>query len=494
MREQLPALIVVVPLMAALIAPLLAYLSKKVVRGLSVAAILAAHLSALITLKEVLTRGTMYYNFGGWGPPWGIEYVLDPLSAGLAVLISFISLMAIIYAKTELEDVTWLRRGVFYALFLLSTTGLLGMIVTGDVFNLYVFLEISSISTYALIASGGTKAIFAAFRYLIIGTIGGIFYLLGVGYLYAVTGTLNMADLAVRIQPLLDSPPVITAIAIIIVGLGIKMALFPLHGWLPDAHTYAPTPISAIISGIMIKVPAYVMFRIFYFIMGAGEGPVASALTVVGCIGAAGIIYGSIMAIAQKEFKRILAYSSMAQIGYIAVGFAIGNIYGLIGAIFHILNHAVMKSCLFLIAGAVKWKTGEYTIHKILQVSRKLPLTMGAFLVAAFSMVGLPPTAGFFSKWYLVLGAFEAGKWPFIVVIILSSLLNAVYFFRIIENVYLRKETETEHIPVVNKVELPVTMLVPILILGAGILLIGVFNEQIITQVIQYAVPGGGFR
>lgn len=493
MREQLLVLIVVVPLMASLIAPLLAYLSKRLVRGFAVLAILVAHLSAVLSLKEVLSQGTLYYHFGGWAPPWGIEYVLDPLSAGLAVLISFISLMALIYSKTELEEVTWIRRGVFYALFLLSTTGLLGMIVTGDVFNLYVFLEISSLSTYALIASGGTKAIFAAFRYLVIGTIGGTFYLLGVGYLYAVTGTLNMADLAVRIQPVLDSPPVITAVALMIVGLGIKMALFPLHGWLPDAHTYAPTPISAIISGIMIKVPAYVMFRIFYFIMGSGEGPVPSALTVIGCIGAAGIIYGSIMAIAQKEFKRILAYSSMAQIGYIAVGFAIGNIYGIIGALFHILNHAVMKSCLFLIAGAVKWKTGEYTIDKIILVSKKLPITMGAFLVAAFSMVGLPPTAGFFSKWYLVLGAFEAGKWPFIVVIVLSSLLNAVYFFRIIENVYLRKGTGTEDTPAIRKLELPITMLVPILLLGAGILLIGVFNEQIIAQVIQYAVPGGGF-
>jgi multicomponent Na+:H+ antiporter subunit D len=153
-----------------------------------------------------------------------------------------------------------------------------------------------------------------------------------------------------------------------------------------------------------------------------------------------------------------------------------------------------MKSCLFLIAGAVKWRTGEYTIDKILQVCRKLPWTMGAFLIAAFSMVGLPPTAGFFSKWYLVLGSFQSGKWPFIIVIILSSLLNAVYFFRIIENAYLRKDPEEEEPVTAKGLELPATMLVPILILGAGVLLIGVFNEQIITQVLQYAVPGGGIR
>ncbi len=499
MMEQLPALLILIPLLTALASPLLSYLSGRLVRCTALAALLAAVFCAVGILTRVLSEGTWHYRFGGWEPPWGIEYAVDPLAGALAVLITFINFMALIYAKTEMEDATRTKKGVFYALFLLTTAGLLGMTVTGDVFNLYVFLEISSLSTYALIASGGKRAIFAAFRYLIIGTVGGTFYLLGVGYLYAVTGTLNMADMAVKIQPLLNTPAVIVAIASIVAGMGIKMALFPLHGWLPDAHTYAPTPISAIISGIMIKVPAYVIFRMLYFVIGAGEGPVQQALTVIGCIGAAGIIHGSIMAIAQKEFKRILAYSSMAQIGYVAVGLSIGNVYGLIGALFHVLNHAVMKSCLFMVAGAVKWRTGEYRIDKIMQVSKKLPLTMFAFLVAAFSMVGLPPTAGFFSKWYLVLGAFEAGKWPFIVVIILSGLLNAVYFFRIIENTFLRKkegaeaEAEEKEIQTATGLELPLTMLVPILILGAGVLIIGVSNQQIISQVIQYALPGGGF-
>ncbi|QNB47063.1 NADH/ubiquinone/plastoquinone (complex I) [Thermanaerosceptrum fracticalcis] len=492
MREQLPALIIIVPLLAALAAPLIAYLSTRLLRIVIIGAILVSHLSALGTLLRVLAEGPWHYRFGGWLPPWGIEYVIDPLSGSMAVLISFISLVVAIYSGPFFKADTWLRKGIFYALYALLTTGLLGMVVTGDVFNLYVFLEISSLAAYALIASGGHKATVAAFRYLLIGTVGASFYLLGIGYLYAITGSLNMADLVHRLQPLMDSPAVLTAVVMLVVGMGIKMALFPMHGWLPDAYTYAPPPATAFISGVMTKVSAYVLFRFFFFVLGAMNGPVPAALTVVGWAAAVGIIIGSVMAIAQTDFRRMLAYSSVAQIGYIALGLAIGNTFALIGAVLHILNHAVMKSCLFLVAGGVKWKTGEHTIEKYAELSRRMPLTMGAFLIAALSMVGLPPTAGFFSKWYLVLGAMEARMWPYIVVIILSSLLNAVYFFRVIEHVYMKKAEPKATEENGGGRELPVAMLVPIVLLGVGILVIGVLNEPIVTQILQYALPGGG--
>ena len=492
MREQLPALIIVIPLLAALLTPLIAYLSAKLLRVVLLGAILFSHLSAWGTLFHVLTEGTWHYKFGGWLPPWGIEYVIDPLSGSMAVLISFLSLLVAIYAGPFYKDETWLKRGIFHSLYALLTTGLLGMVVTGDVFNLYVFLEISSLAAYALIASGGHKATVAAFRYLLVGTVGASFYLLGIGYLYAVTGTLNMADLVQRLAPLSASPALLTAVVMLVAGMGIKMALFPMHGWMPDAYTYSPPAVIPFISGVMSKVAAYVLFRFLYFVIGSYTGPVPAALEFMGWLAAAGIIAGSVMAIAQSDFRRMLAYSSVAQIGYVVLGLAIGNTMALIGAVLHILNHAFMKSCLFLVAGGVKWKTGEHSIAKYAELCRSMPLSMGAFLVAALSMVGLPPTAGFFSKWYLVLGAMDKGQWLYIIVIILSSLLNAVYFFRVIEQVYLKKSDSLPAEKGPTAAELPFAMLVPIIMLGVGILALGIFNETIVSQILQYALPGGG--
>lgn len=501
MREQLPALLIVVPLLTALLSPLVAYFSTKAVRGFTMTAIFVSFLCAVGALIHALTEGPWHYRFGDWAPPWGIEYVIDPLGGAMAVLISFISLLVLFYAGPFMQEEGWLKKGIYYALYTLLTTGLLGMVVTGDVFNLYVFLEISSLTAYALIASGGEKAIVASFRYVLVGTVGASFYLLGVGYLYAITGSLNMADLAEKLPPLMNSQAVLIAAVMILVGMGIKMALFPMHGWLPDAYSYSPPPAIPFISGVMTKVMAYVLLRYCFFIFGALSGPIPAILEVLGWLAAAGIILGSVMAIAQSDFRRMLAYSSVAQIGYIALGMAIGNFYGLIGAILHIFNHAIMKSCLFLVAGGVKWKTGEHAIEKYAELSRRMPLTMGAFLLGALSMVGIPPTAGFFSKWYLVLGAIEENMWIYVVVIILSSLLNAIYFFRVIEQAFMRKASAASQgnnteIAIANKgvreKELPVTMLIPIVVLGLGILLMGILNEPIVTNILQYALPGGG--
>jgi multicomponent Na+:H+ antiporter subunit D len=495
MREQLPALIVVVPLAAALIAPLVAFISKKLVKLLAILALLMASLGSVAILIRVLNEGTWHYHFGNWAPPWGIEYVLDPLSCVMAILVSFVALVVVVFAGPFLQTYAKLKTGIFYSLYLLLSVGLLGMMITGDVFNLYVFLEIASLAGYALIAAGGNKGTVAAFRYLLIGTIGASFYLLGVGFLYAVTGSLNMADLTEKLIPLMDSSVVIVAIIMIVIGFGIKMALFPLHGWQPDAYTYSHPAATALIAGVMGKVPAYAALRFFFFIMAATAEPVFKALQIMGILAAGGIIIGSVMAIAQKDFRRMLAYSSVAQIGYIVVGLAIGNSLALIGAILHIINHGIMKGCLFLIAGGVKWRTGEHSIDRFMELNKKMPLTMGALIIAAMSMVGLPPTAGFFSKWYLVLGAIDKGMWFYVAIIILSSLLNAIYFFRVLENVYMRKADqeikEVKDKDLRGAFELPLQMLVPIVVLGLGILILGVLNEPIVAQIIQFAIPGG---
>jgi multicomponent Na+:H+ antiporter subunit D len=500
MKDQLPALIIIIPLSIATLAPLIAFFSSKLLRGVVICGLFATNFCSIGILMRVLNEGTWRYRFGGWEPPWGIEYFIDSLGAVMATLISFISFFVIIYSKHFLKDETWFKKGITYSLMCLVTLGLTGMVITGDAFNLYVFLEIASLATYALIALGGPRAAFAAFRYVIIGTVGASFYLMSIGYIYAVTGTLNMADMSQRIQPLTDTPAFFAIVVMMILGIGIKMGLFPLHGWLPDSYTCAPPPATALISGVMTKVSAYVIFRFFYFVFDPADSAVHMALEVLGWIAAVGIIVGSIMAIAQSDFRRMLAYSSVAQIGYIVLGLAIGNTFALIGAVLHILNHAFMKSCLFFIAGGVKWKTGEHLIDKFTGFSKSMPISMGALLITAFSMVGLPPTAGFFSKWYLVLGALEADMWIYIVVIIVSSLLNAIYFFRVIEQAFMKKQGkeangETCLVEIEEKkcrLELPATMLIPIIVLGLGVLAVGILNGPIVEQILQYSVLGGG--
>jgi multicomponent Na+:H+ antiporter subunit D len=493
MTAHLPVLIVVIPLAIALCVPLVALLWAPLARAVTLMTLLMVSVCAGAALSQVLRHGNWHYALGGWAPPWGIEYVIDPLAGGMALLIAAMAFLVALYAGPYTSRWPAGRAGVFYSLFLLLAAGLLGMVVTGDAFNLYVFLEISSLSAYALLAGGSHRAAVATFRYLIVGTIAASFYLLGVGYLYALTGTLNMADLTARLAPVVDTNAFAVAVAFIVVGLAIKTALFPMHGWLPDAYTYAPAPVVGFIAAVMAKVSAYALFRMLYFVLRT-EGAAGQALTLLGWTSAIAVIAGSLMAIAQRDIRRMLAYSSISQMGYISLGLALGNPAALTGALLHILNHAIMKGCLFLIAGGVQWRTGVYTIEAFVGMSRRLPLTMAAFVVAALSMIGLPPTAGFFSKWYLLTGAIEANAWFFAGTLVLSSLLSAVYFFRVIELSYLRSAAadSSPDIGAGRRQELPAGMLTPILALATGVLLLGLLNHTIVIHVIQYALPPQG--
>lgn len=437
---------------------------------------------------RVLNEGPLHYYLGGWSPPFGIEYVLDHLSAFMAIIIVFIGLIAVVYPpKAGMYQTP--RKGVpMYGLILLLIAGLVGVVVTGDLFNLFVFLEIYSLASYALITLGGNRAVVASFRYLILGTIAGSFYLLGVGFIYFSTGTLNMADAAQRLAPLYSSPTIIAAVVLIVTALGIKMALFPLHVWLPDAHSYAPPVVAAILAAIQIEVAAYVIIRFMltvfqpsYFI------DTLPLTTIIGWVSAAGIIFGSIMAIAQRDFKRMLAYSTVAQVGYIGLGIGLANPLGLIGGLLHILNHAFMKSALFLIAGGIRHQTGLHEIPHFAGLGRKMPWLMAAFTVAALSMVGIPPTAGFFSKWYLVLGGIDARNWLAVASILVSSLLTAVYFFRMIEKLYAMP-AGGGHASVEQAREPSVRILVPVLILATGIIVLGLANVLIVNSILRPVV------
>ena len=492
MTQHAPVLIVLLPLTASLLCMLFSRIRKNLGSWIVMASILGAFLNACIVLEKVISSGgkTWHYYMGGWMPPVGIEFALDPLNSILAVVITFISLMVSLYSRPFVKDEDWLHVGGYYTLFGLLTVGLSGMIITGDVFNLYVYLEIMSLSGYGLIALGGRKSMLAAFRYLLIGTIGASLYLLGVGYLYSMTGTLNMADLAQRVVPHLNSPLFAIAVACFIIGFGIKMALFPLHGWQPDAYTFAHPGAAAFIAGCMSKAPAYALIRFVYYIFKVDNPVMHSALNVLGILGVAGILIGSIMAMAQYDFRRMLAYSSVAQIGYIAIGLAMGNMYGFIGAVLHVINHAFMKSSLFLVIGGIEYRFGEVNLYRLGGMNKKMTISTITVVLASLSMIGLPPTCGFFSKWYLMLGAYTGAQYFYIAVLVISSLLNAIYFFRIIEQMFVQREASlTEVHPHQGKLGLPLSMVIPILVGGIMILVLGFYSVDIVTDVIKLGLP-----
>lgn len=508
MIDNLPALLVVIPLTISVLMLFISFASQFLMRWIAILTTIILTFLSFLTLLMTLEFGTISYSFGGWAPPWGITFSIDPVSAFVVLLINFLFCLAVLYGGAYLWGMHWVRAGCYYTLFFLMVAGMTGMTISADLFNVFVFMEMSSLSAYVLIAFAGTRANFSAFRYLIIGTIGAKFYLLAVGYLYAMTGSLYFHDVAERIQPYQGSMAFMIVVVLMTVGLGLKMALFPLHGWLPDAHTYAPSTISAMISGVMIKVPAFLLFKLYFVVLGVDQN-VRSIMTVVAILAAIGMLAGSFMALLQREMKRMLAYSSVAQIGYVVLGFSLGNVYGIIGGLLHIFNHAIMKSCLFFVAGAVKWQKGTDRIENFKGLAKTMPFSMVAFVISALSMIGLPPTAGFFSKWYLIKGSIASGLWIFVIIIVVSSLLNAIYFFRIIEYIYLKdevkeeKRTDQDYLEERRKqqlaifqdkrfggFELPVTMLGPIVILAVGVMLLGIFNVSIVTHIIEPGIGG----
>lgn len=488
MSDHLPILIVVCPLVSALLVPLAARLSIRLSRAVTVVASAAALACALAALGAVLDRGVWHYHLGGWAPPWGVEYVVDPLGGGMAVLVALVGTLVAIYAGPHLRGLSSLRGAAFDSLFLLLTSGLLGITLTGDLFNLYVFLEISSLAAYALLASGGDRAAVATFRYLLIGTIAASFYLLGLGYLYALTGTLNMADLAVRLPSVAPGGAVTVGVVLIVVGLAVKAAVFPLHGWMPDAYSYAPPPVTMFVAAVMSKVSAYALIRVLFFVVPAGE-VVETALAVLSWVAAGGILAGSILALAQTDVRRMLAYSSVAQMGYVVLGLSLGNGTALTGALLHVVGHAVAKGCLFGAVGSLPRNTASADISGFAGAAQRAPLTMAAFSVAALSLVGVPPMAGFFSKWYLLRGALEAGAPLFAVVILISSLLSAIYFFRVLEQIYFVSDRGVGEKSFRSEHERTWTVLGPLVVLGTAVLLIGIFNGRLVTEVIRYALP-----
>ena len=473
MLEHLPTLVVILPLLAAPICILLR--NPRVVWTWSVIIAWTTLFLAIELALVVLHEGTVSYAMGGWSAPWGIEYRVDPLNAFVLLIVSANASIVLLYApRSVVREIPEGKRYLVFTVFLLCLAGLLGMTITGDLFNVFVFLEISALSAYALISMGHTRrALTSAYRYLIMGTVGSTFILIGIGLMYMMTGTLNMADLMVRLDQVEQTRAVLAAFAFITVGVGLKMALFPLHSWLPNAYTFAPSIVSAFLASTATKVSFYLFIRIIFSVFGAEFvfGPVGLGYILLP-LALAGALAGSAIAIFQTNVKRLLAYSSVAQIGYMAVGLGLASVTGLTGGILHIFNHALMKGGLFLATGCFFYRLGSVELKDLRGVGRTMPLTSAAFVLGGLNLIGVPLTAGFVSKWYLVLAAVREQSWLVVFLILLGSLLAVVYVWRVVETAYFCDPPEDS-----PKGEAPAWLLVPTWIMLGATLYFGIFNR-----------------
>ncbi|MDX1696688.1 MAG: monovalent cation/H+ antiporter subunit D family protein [Thiohalobacterales bacterium] len=377
----------------------------------------------------------------------------------MALIVSAIAAVTLPYALLSTErEIPEEKIPLFYSALLLCLTGLLGITQTGDIFNVFVFLEISSLSSYALISLGKKRQAFtAAYQYLIMGTIGATFYLIGVGLIYSQTGSLNMQDVAKILPGVLHLKTVETGFAFIMIGIALKLALFPLHLWLPNAYTYAPSAVTVFLAATATKVAVYVMLRILFTVFPSGFALETPTEELFIAAGIAGIIIASIYAIYQSNVKRLLAYSSVAQVGYMVLGIGLASATGVTAALIHLFNHALMKGALFMAVGAIIYRIGTCRIDQIHGLGKAMPWTFGAIVIGGLSLIGVPGTAGFISKWYLVSAAIEQQAWIPVGIILLGSLLAVVYVGKLVEALYFKPVTTTG--PSVT--EAPLLLLIP---------------------------------
>ncbi len=476
LAPHLAALQVVVPLLGAVLCAFLK--GGRSAWAVALATTWAAAAISVALLLQVLAGGPISYHLGGWAPPIGIEYRVDLLAGFVLVLVAGVAAVIMPFARRSVAvEIEGDKQAWFYCMYLLCFAGLLGIAITGDAFNVFVFLEISSLATYVLIALGrDRRALLAAYQYLIVGTIGATLYVIGVGLLYLVTGSLNIVDIAERLaEPAAQNArPVLTAFAFITVGVSLKLALFPLHVWLPGAYAHAPSMVSAFLAGTATKVAIYVLIRYFYSVFGTVISfktlPISEVLL---ALSVAAMFIASVIAIFERNLKRMLAYSSLAQVGYITLGISLANVAGLTGSIVHLLNHAVMKTALFLALGAMVYRIGSLRIDDIAGIGRRMPLTMAVFVIGGLALVGVPGTAGFVSKWYLAVGALERGWWPLVFLILASSLIAVVYIGRVVEVAWFREPKGA----VATATDPPLSMLVPMLVLSAATLYFGIDTD-----------------
>lgn len=455
MKNLMPFFIAI-PLLSAFLTSLIHSWIKNTHRVIAVVSTAALFIISLLSIKAA--NQTFVYSMGGWLPPIGICFVVDSLTILLLVTINTIAFASILYSWSYLKQYT--DEWKYYTLFMLMLAGMNGVVITGDLFNLYVFLEIAAISSYSLVAFGCEhEELEASFKYLVLGSVASSMILIGIGLLYGLTSTLNLADIANHLprQGLWLTRFIVT---LFIMGFGLKAALVPFHAWLPDAHPSAPAPISAMLSGVLIKaLGVYALSRVLFNIIGLT--PEIQKILLV--LGTASMIIGVMLAIYQWDFKRLLAYHSISQIGYVVLGIGLGTPLGILGGLFHLFNHATFKSLLFLNAGAVEYATGTRQLGKMGGLREKMPITAGTSLIASMSIAGVPPFNGFWSKLLIIIACVQADHIWLAIAAAFVSIITLASFLKVQKYAFFGTLNQTWE----NIKEVPASMLIAMIFLAA---------------------------
>lgn len=484
---QFLPLFIAVPLLAAFVIPLFSRLNKglpDILGNLTTLYLLVAALG-LYFIRPF--NNMLVYKMGGWAPPFGIILVLDGLSHLLLLTINLVAFLATIYSVAYMKKYT--AKGKYYTLFLLMLAGMNGVVLTGDLFNLFVFLEIAAIASYGLVAFGTeAEELEASFKYLVMGSIASTMILFGVGIIYGMTGTLNMAD-AARLLPQGSAGTMFVA-ALFIMGFGMKAALIPFHAWLPDAHPSAPAPISAMLSGVLIKaLGVYAIIRIFYNVIGIT--PQLSSIFMA--LGGIAIILASFLAIGQEDLKRLLAYSSISQVGYIILAVALGTPLGIMAGLFHLFNHAIFKGLLFLNAGAVEYATGTRELSKMGGLRGRMPVTSITSLVGSLAISGIPPFNGFWSKLFIILACVQVGRLGYATIAIVGSILTLAALLKVQKMAFFGKTSQLTEAAREAPGAMVFSMVILALVcLGTG-LLFPIFIQYLINPAVISVANGLGY-
>ena len=478
---------VVIPLAGAFIISLIGKKRKWLADLLGNLATLSLLVASLVSVKIVNVYGTLVYSVGAWKPPIGIAMVLDGLTSFMLVTVNLVACAIALYSINYMERFT--AKWKFYTLFLLMLAGMNGVVVTGDMFNLFVFLEIASVASYALVAFGTERhELEAAFKYAVMSTVGSLFILLGIALLYSYTSTLNMADIAnVLLQKGTKNITLMVSV-LFLMGFGLKAALVPFHAWPPDAHPSAPAPISAMLSGVLIKsLGIYALCRIFYNVIGVTPA-ISSILMFLGTLS---MVIGGLLAIGQWDFKRLLAYSSISQVGYIVLGIGLGTPLGILGGLFHLFNHSIFKSLLFLNSGAVEYSTGTRDLKKMGGLAARMPATGTTGLIASMSIAGVPPFSGFWSKLLIIVAAVQAERFGYAFWAVLISVLTLAMYMKVMKYAFFgalkEKWANVKETPVFMKLSMAVLAFI---CLAGGVLLLAGINEAFLQRAQEVILEG----
>lgn len=465
------------PLISAFLIPILGKIYKPLVWIVSTVVSFVLFILALYGIAVTQQLPMIVYKMGNWPPPLGIVMAFDSFSAFMVLIISIIVFTGSLFSLRYMSNYT--GQWKFYTLFMLMTAGMMGICITGDLFNMFVFLEIAAISSYALVAFGvDAEELEASFKYIVMGEIGGLTFLLAIALIYAKTSTLNLADISTSLQVIRHTTFFSMTLGMMLFAFSIKAALVPFHSWLPDAYPAAPAPISSLLAGICTKVfGIYTTARIVFNVFGLTRANDPMFFNILIGLGLLSIAFAGLTALNQKDYKRLLAYSSISQVGFIMLGFGIGNYYGVVGAILYILAHGLAKALLFLTSGSVVHATGTRDLQKLAGLGERMPTTAWSFRIGALSVIGLPPLVGFFAKLLIIMGAIKAGFIWLAILAIVLSVLSLAYLLKIESSVFMKKGK-------IDAKTAPFTMRIAMVFLVVLIVLLGIGFQPIIDFVV----------